>query len=100
MQAGILTEVVAGNGPTGQGAGRFLDVALRKLADSYGEEFHQLAAEVFVGMALAVGLGVEPNHESRIMDNMLQQFAKRRSRVVALDFILTADGETNLGGAG
>src|SRR6266849_873295 len=92
--------MIAGNSPTGQGTGRLLDIALRKVADSKSEQLHQLAAEVFVGMALAVGLGVQPDEQSRIMDDAPQQFAKRYPRVFALDFILAADGETHLGSAG
>src|SRR5256885_5974959 len=41
--------------------------------DAGGEEFHQLAGVVFVGLALAVGLGIEIDHHRRVLGDRFEQ---------------------------
>ncbi len=69
MSRGGLAELAIGDGPAGEGAGGFLDVGLAVMADPQGEELHQLAGQVLVGVPLAVGRRVEPDQErgSRIV---------------------------------
>ncbi len=56
---GVEEEAVSGVGPTGEGAGGFLDVLFGVVADAEGEEFHEFAGVVFVGSGFFVLVVVE-----------------------------------------
>ena len=61
---------------TRQGPRAFLDVGFGVLADAQREQFHQFAGEVFVGLALAVRWGVEPDEQGRVAEHGVQQVAE------------------------
>ena len=65
---GGLAEGAVGDRPAGEGAGGLLDVGLGVVADAQGEQLHQLAGQVLVGVPLAVGRRVEPDQEGRVAD--------------------------------
>jgi hypothetical protein len=73
---GGLGEVAVLDGPAGQTPGGLLDVGLRVVADAEGEQLHQLAAEVLVRVALAVGRGVEVREQGRLADRGIEQFGE------------------------
>ena len=74
---GDVAEGAVVDGPAGQGAGGLLDVVLGVVADAEGEQLHQLAGEVLVGVPLAVRRGVEPDQQRRVADRGLEQLAER-----------------------
>ncbi len=92
VSRGGLAELAIGDGPAGQGSGGFLDVGLAVMADPQGEELHQLAGQVLVGVSLAVGRRVEPDQERRVADHRLQQLAERLAGQAAERLVLTPHG--------
>lgn len=72
----------------GEGAGGFLDIVFRVVSFAEGEEFHQFAGEVFVGLALARVLGVQVKHHGRVANDGLGEGFERADRVVAEEFVL------------
>jgi hypothetical protein len=79
-------KIVAGievDAPAGEGARRLLDVLLAVLAFAQGEELHQLAREVLVRLAAAIGRRVEVDDHRRILRYRVQQRAEVAERVPA-----------------
>ncbi len=60
------------------------------VADAQGEQLHQLAGEVLVGVPLAVGRGVEPDQQGRVADDGVEQLAERRPGQPAEGLVLPA----------
>src|SRR5262245_19411544 len=74
---GDLAELAVSHGPAGEGPRRLIDVGLTVMTDPQGEELHQLAGQVLVGMPLAIGRRVEPNQERGVADHRPEQLAER-----------------------
>ena len=73
---GILGKFLILHRPARQSAGGLLDVGFGKVADAEGEELHQLASEVFVGMFPAIAGSIEPDQERWIAHGGVEQLAK------------------------
>ena len=92
MRPGVFEEPVIEDGPAGERPRGLFDIALGIGADPEGEELHQLAGEVLVGVPLAIGRGVEPDHEGRVAHRGVQEVGERGSSVSAKEIVLPAHG--------
>ena len=63
--------------PAGQGPGGLPHVIFGVMTDAQAEQLQELAGQVFVGMALAVGRRVEPDQEGGIAHRGFEQRSKR-----------------------
>ena len=85
-------------GPAGEGAGGLVDVLFGVVADTQGEELHELAAPVLVGRSLVVLLVVEPVEHRRVLRQSDEEVAVVAEAVLAehADLVLNLIGALDL----
>ena len=62
--------------PAGEGARGLFDVVLGVIALAEAEELHYLAREIFICVALPIGVAVQPNEHRHILRHRVQQLAE------------------------
>ncbi len=90
MCFGILAKLLILHRPARQSASGLLDVGFREVADAKGEQLHQLASEIFVGMFPAIAGSVEPDQERRVAHGGVEQISKSAAGTNAKGLILPA----------
>ena len=76
--------------PAGEHPRARIDVGFDELSDADGEQFHDLAREIFLRARLRVRAAVEPHEHGGIFRHFEEQIAKVRKRVVAEELELAA----------
>ncbi len=76
MLARVEPKFFVAHVPAGEGARGLFDVVLSVIALAEAEELHHFAREIFIRVALAVGVAIQPNEHRHILRHCVQQRAK------------------------
>ena len=96
LVGGAATPGVIGDDEPGEGAGRVSHFLFRIGADADRIKLQQFAAEVFVGVAPSVLLGVELEHQCRTQNHELQHLRELHPRYHAEHFEVVVPGQAVL----
>ena len=68
----VEPEFAVAHVPAGEAAGGLLDVFLGVIAHTQAEQLHDLTGEVFVRVATAVGVAIQPDQHGWIAGDLVQ----------------------------